>query len=556
MKPEEIFTSKGYDMVVAVRLDAINRQLLKLGDFGAIDYTLYIEADVDADDNWVYSLKSRPQEIILDPTTGRPKKPTLIGEYRPFFEATPGNSRTIMLSVVFRSGQLWAPGASGNTKAPVDISRWTFHMEVRVDFVELQAGAKGIRTRVLQKRLEEFTSRGFTVSQLFCDFQSVDLLGTSASVTTSTDTAASVTTMFKNCLIDGYLAELKKNPDRNPYTLGYFAKPAPQSTVDLAVPDSLNPIGNTFNVYYDADYPHESTLNFILNTKDSALPAGTHPFPDSFDERWIPVNSVCDGKMAYSFRAFMETMVLEQFYEDYSESMHRQISEGGIEIGPSRTYAEAKQKTISGYHFDVQNQHSGINNENRYVTHFDASWSTTPTGFSVKIEGFLHWYKEKTKYVTDLLGRTKRARAWMGCDMTWDTNIDISLKTDDAGKPTLGIFMHPLRKLTNRTWKDQNGVAADFSSIGAILGPLIDIGSIFSLFVDDGWFTSGLLALSLVKLPKKLVVRDIPLDTALQQISQVAATAIFLPAGDVFRYKSLEVSGGGVMSMLVDYKPE
>ncbi|RDL36334.1 uncharacterized protein BP5553_05686 [Venustampulla echinocandica] len=114
MKPEAIFTDKGYDMAVAVRLDAINRQLLKLGDFGAIDYTLYIEADVDADDNWVYSLKSRPQEILLDPTTGRPKKPTLIGEYRPFFEATPGNSRTIMLSVVFRSGQIWAPGASGS----------------------------------------------------------------------------------------------------------------------------------------------------------------------------------------------------------------------------------------------------------------------------------------------------------------------------------------------------------------------------------------------------------------------------------------------------------
>jgi hypothetical protein len=39
MKPEAIFTEKGYDMVVAVRLDAINRQLLKLSDFGAINYT-------------------------------------------------------------------------------------------------------------------------------------------------------------------------------------------------------------------------------------------------------------------------------------------------------------------------------------------------------------------------------------------------------------------------------------------------------------------------------------------------------------------------------------
>ena len=517
---------------------------------------MFIEADIDADDNFVYSLKTRPQEILLDPKTGRPKIPTLIGEYRPLFEATPGNSRTIMLSVHFRSGQIWAPGASGNTKAPENIAGWSFHMEVRVDFTELQNEVKGIRTRVLEKRLNEFTSRGFAVSQLFCDFQSVDLLGTGASVKTTSDTAASVTTMFKNCLIDGYLAELKKNPERNPYTLGYVATPPPLSAIDVGVPDSLNPIGNTFNVYYDADYPQNSTLNFILNTKDSALPLGSHPFPDSFDERWISVNSVCDGKMAYSFRALIETMVLEKFYEDYSQSMHKQISDGQVEIGPSKTYEEAKQKApLSRYYFDVHNQHEGINNENRYVTNFEASWSNTPSGFSVKIQGFIYWYKEKTKYVPDLLGRSKRARAWVGCKTNWHTSIDVNLQSNGTERPVLDIVVHPITVDSNEPIKGQNGVAKDYSSFGEILGNLLDLGGIFSLFTNK-WFISGLLALNLVKLPKKLVVGNIQLDVALKNISDVAASTIFLPAGDVFHYRNLEVSGGGVTSMLVDYKQE
>ena len=42
MKLDEIFSSRGYDMVVAVTIDAINRQLQKLGDSGVISDTSVI----------------------------------------------------------------------------------------------------------------------------------------------------------------------------------------------------------------------------------------------------------------------------------------------------------------------------------------------------------------------------------------------------------------------------------------------------------------------------------------------------------------------------------
>ena len=83
---------------------------------------------------------------------------------------------------------------------------------------------------------------------------------------------------------------------------------------DVAVPDSLRPVGCCFSVFYDQTNPNISTVNFLLNTRDcqGSLGGGIHSSPTPiFTKNWISPNDECDGKMIYSSFSFLEKQVIE-----------------------------------------------------------------------------------------------------------------------------------------------------------------------------------------------------------------------------------------------------
>ena len=508
---------------------------------------------VDQDDNWLPMVRKSFEDVKKDEITGIPFNPTLFGTYRPHFFAI-ASGPNIQLGVVFSAGQLWDRSlGTGLMKPGVDITGWTFNMPIRVDFAEFSTTPKGAASKVVQDRLERFSSEGFAVSQLFCDLQSVDLLGTSSTINTGSNTNGSVKKMFRAFMLDGYLDFIQNHPETNPYIFGYVAKVPTGSAAsqDINVPDSLRPVGNTFNVFFDSNDLSRSTLNFILSTADSLIPAGTHPSTDIFDENWISPTEVCDGKMIYSFRAFMETLVLKEFYETYMSSMHRQISEGGIIIGRSNSYEQARKPGT--YHFDVHNE---ISTEDQYVSSFDVSWNNTTIGFSIDITGSIYWYKEKHKNVV-IATKPEKARAWVGCTTNWTTTINISLGVDALSNPVLEMPAPQLQVTSSKPFKDANGVAKTLSRWEDMLGTLLDVGGILFIFDPAQWLAAGLLSLSLIKFPSKVTAAGVQLDLTLESLPKTAATTICLAAGDVFEYQNVRViPETGATSMLVTYKPE
>jgi hypothetical protein len=175
-----------------------------------------------------------------------------------------------------------------------------------VGFAEIRNENNDLTPEVVRKHLEDFTSRGFLVSSIFCDLQNIDILGTFAAVaTTNADVKPVYKTMFAALLAE-WLVHVKANAASNPYILGYLPHYPSASDPDADVPDSLKPVGNTFNVFFDKATPPRSTLNFIINIKDSALPHGTHPPTDIFDTSWLSAGDIADGKMAFSYRSFAE----------------------------------------------------------------------------------------------------------------------------------------------------------------------------------------------------------------------------------------------------------
>jgi hypothetical protein len=197
------------------------------------------------------------------------------------------------------------------------------------------------------------------------------------------------------------------------------------------------PVGTTFNVFFDPAVQTRSTLNFILNTKSSALPHGSHPPTDIFDSSWLSPTDICDGKMTYSFRSFVETLVLRTFYDTYATSIREQISAGGIELSAFKVYDEAKKPTDTGYYFDLYDVQG--DSLNQCKTYFDVSFSTTSQGISIDIAGYIYWYKEKKKHVT-LFGKSETARAWAGGEMNWTANIPVTLEGNGNGPPGVEVL--------------------------------------------------------------------------------------------------------------------
>ncbi|KAL5587101.1 hypothetical protein FOVSG1_012237 [Fusarium oxysporum f. sp. vasinfectum] len=517
MKPHEIFTTKDYDIVVAVTLDAINKGLRKLAEADEKFHTMIIEMAFDEEGDRIGKLYDDWEKVPKNPSNNIPVNTTIRGTYIPTFTVTE-SGWAVQLGVEFTSGSAWFRDIfSGNIRPAQDITGWKWSIPIRVGFAEIRNESEaGLVPDVVRNQLEHFTSQGFLISRIFCDLQNIDLLSTAVAPVATTDPKVQVKDVYKimfSTLLTDWLQDVKKNSARNPYILGYVPSYPSSGDPDVDVPDSLKPIGNTFNVFFDPASQPRSTLNFILNTKSSALKPGSQPPTDIFDSSWLSPTDICDGKMSFSFRSLVETLVLRTFYDTYVTSIHQQISGGGIELGVFRLYNEAKNSTGKGYHFDIYDMQSDPLNQCK--TYFDVSFSTTSQGISIDITGFISWYKEKKKHVT-VFGKSETARAWAGGEMTWKASIPINLHENDSGSPTLEVLNTSLDPTAIRTWHDANGVAKSLDKISDLLGNIIEVGGLLTLFNQSDWLLLGVFGLNFLKFPNLPTVTGIPLNLALQ----------------------------------------
>ncbi|EHK15351.1 uncharacterized protein TRIVIDRAFT_64734 [Trichoderma virens Gv29-8] len=507
MKPYEIFTIREYDMVVAVTFDAINRGLRKLAEADTKFHTLIIEMTFDDQGDRVGKLHDKWDTVPTNPANGLPVNTTLRGEYIPTVTVSE-SGWVVQLGVEFTSGSVWFRDVfSGNIRPAQNLAGWKWSIPIKVGFAEIR---NENRTRlipdVVKNHLEHFTSQGFLISSIFCDLQNIDLLSTVPAVAT-TDPNVTIKdvykTMFSTLLAD-WLGHVKQNAAINPYILGYVPSYPTSSDPDADVPDSLKPVGNTFNVFFDPAEQPRSTLNFIINTKSSSIRPGTQPPTDIFDSSWLSPTDICDGKMSFSFRSFVETLVLRTFYDTYAAGIHEQISSGGIDLGAFKTYDEAKTPTDTGYHFDVYDAQGDPLNQCK--TNFDVSFSKSSQGISIDIAGYLYWYKEKKKHVT-VAGKSEVARAWAGGEMSWKATIPITLQDGDSDTPKFEVAKPILVPTPIRTWHDQNGVSKSLGQIEHLIGDLIKVGGILTLFSSSDWLLLGVFGLNLVKLPSLPTVK-------------------------------------------------
>jgi hypothetical protein len=515
---------------------------------------MIIEMTFDNDGDRIAKVHSSFEQVGKDPVTGLPNNTVIFGTYRPTLSVKEGGN-SVFLGVEFTGGGVYFRDLhSGNIRPKQDIKGWKWSIPIRVSFAQIiNESPDGIVPQVVRDHLEHFSSDGFAITRLFCDLQSVDLLGVvGGETTTDSSVKPAYQDMFKDFL-EGWIAYIKENKDTNPYILGYVLQPPPMSPdVDRDVPDSLKPVGNTFNIFYDQPSPLRSTLNYVINTKTSNLPAGSHNISDVFDSNWLSPDEICDGKLIYSFRAMLESLVLRSLYKTYSESVHEQISAGGISIGTFNTYDKAITRTANGASFDIYN--TANNETDQCVTSFDVGWRTTPEGVALEVNGVLNWYKENRKTVQDLIGRNHLARAWAGSESTWRTTISLKLD-DNATKPSIQVEASKIENTGGRTWADKNGIADDYNLVGELFKVLVGGGSLLSLFKENGWFVIGTFALSLIKLPKMKTVSGITLDLALEKLSKSLSATIILPAGQTFSFKHMAVRPeSGAVSMLVDYR--
>ncbi|UKZ77124.1 hypothetical protein TrVFT333_004842 [Trichoderma virens FT-333] len=441
MKPYEIFTIREYDMVVAVTFDAINRDLRKLAEANNKFHTLIIEMTFDDEGDQVGKLHDTWDTVPTNP-------PTACNE----------SGWAVQLGVEFTSGSVWFRDVlSGNMRPAQNLAGWKWSILIKVGFAEIRNEKRELIPDVVKNQLEHFTSQGFLISSIFCDLQNIDLLGTGPTVAT-TDPKVTIKGPYKimfSTLLMNWIEHVKQNAAINPYILGYVRSYPTSSDPDTNVPDSLKPVGNTFNVFFDSAEQPRSTLNFIINTKNSSIR------PD-----------ICDGKMSFSFRSFVETLVLRTFYDTYAAGIHEQISSGGIDLGAFKTYDEAKTPTDTGYHFDVYDAQGDPLNQCK--TNFDVSFSKSSQGISIDIAGYLYWYKEKKKHVT-VAGKSEVARAWAGGEMSWKATIPITLQDGDSDTPKFEVAKPILVSTPIRTWHDQNGVSKSLGQIEHLIGDLIKL---------------------------------------------------------------------------------
>ncbi|KAJ5676526.1 uncharacterized protein N7477_002159 [Penicillium maclennaniae] len=514
MKVNDVFTSAGYDMVVAVTQKSINDQLNHLAnpDIGTIKTTLVIEmgADPNNADQWLPVVHEDWTSVPRD-TNGLPVNPSMNAVYHPTIEIDKSGT-VVNLVLSFKSGNLYTRSLrTGNMQKGVDMTKWAAPAE-------------------MIQQLNNFLDNQFSVSQLFVNFESTNLLRFDPSVTSVGNSGPQAMEMF-TYFMSSYLGAIQANSNANPYILGYAVTQTPQTVnpADAQISDSMKPVGCTFTLYKDDD-PNKSTVNFILNTKLSGGKngPGKHSTPGNFDYNPIATTEQCDGKMIYSSFCLLESVILKNFYQTYADQTHSLVKDH-LTLSSNNDYDYDKAKIIKK---DANGNQIGLSYKVYYTSgtdddfqnSFDVHWSPTSTGVLIDLLGSIHIKKTNN---TDV-GAGNTATSWVSMDQTWSSTITLDCTIDSAtNKPTIKASTPVITITSSNNDNYQNGWAKFLGGLGIVLGGLLDAitAGKFNLenTFSDNWGAH---------------VDGIPqVNVTMDHLFDATHNSFMLPAGDVFYFK-------------------
>lgn len=298
------------------------------------------------------------------------------------------------------------------------------------------------------------------------------------------------------------------------------------NVADMGVPDSLKPIGNTFNVYKDP-LPGKSTVNFILNTfrQPHTDKAGQHDTPGNFSTNWIDPSEKCQAKLIYSCGAFLEDLILKPFYTKYTSTFHEKIKEQ-IDIKDAKSYLVARVIDIKRPRFISYAVHDEDQGDDQYHNGFNVAWTPLPGTNGVSLTWNGSWRFRKYRSVN--LGLT-HANAWGQASGSWNTTMNIEVALNDQGRPILKASEAHVHVQPIQTDHWENDAAKATSILGDIFGGFLDL---FTKLFGGPDFTNMLQNVLGGKSPDVQAV-----DISNIQLGKSISAAFLLPAGDVFDFK-------------------
>ncbi|KAJ6113507.1 hypothetical protein N7523_006824 [Penicillium sp. IBT 18751x] len=548
MKVNDVFTSAGYDMVVAVTQKSINDQLNHLAnpDIGTIKTTLVIEmgADPNNEEQWLPVVHEDWTSVPRD-TNGLPVNPSMNAVYHPTIEIDKSGT-VVNLVLSFKSGELYTRSLrTGNMQKGVDMTKWVFGIAVDLDFAGIERDKGKAAPAEVIAQLNNFLDNQFSVSQLFVNFESTNLLRFDPSVTSVGNSGPQAMEMF-TYFMSSYLGAIQANSNANPYILGYAVTQTPQTLnpADAQISDSMKPVGCTFTLYKDDD-PNKSTVNFILNTKLSGGKngPGMHSTPGNFDYNPIATTEQCDGKMIYSSFCLLESVILKNFYQTYADQTHSLVKDH-LTLSSNNDYDTAKiiKKDANGNQTGLSYKvyyTSGTDDD--FQNSFDVHWSPTSTGVLIDLLGSIHIKKTNN---TDV-GAGNTATSWVSMDQNWSSTITLDCTIDSAtNKPTIKASTPVITITSSNNDQYQNGWAKFLGGLGIVLGGLLDAitAGKFNLenTFSDNWGAH---------------VDGIPqVNVTMDHLFDATHNSFMLPAGDIFYFKNIALSSEGMTEMELTYK--
>ena len=388
MRNIEVFND--YDMVVSVTQRAINDQLTQLAKLNVIPSQLIVAREV-VDGKFVYTQLETSDQIPHD-DKGIPTVECIAGPIKPQISIAESGTNVSFL-INFLSGKAYFRDLDDPTFGlkEFDMTGWVYAVNITLDLKAVEMDDINKKIKVpdnIKNQLHDFMSNDFTVSHLFLDFNSVNLVRFDPLKTRTTGLCDPGQDLFIEFMVR-YLNFLINN--NNPYILGYSVTAGQNTRVppDQNVPDSIKPVGTTFTMYHDPSHPDLSNLNFVLATK--AGHGRISGSPGNFDTNWITPQEQCDAKMIYSHSVLLEKFVLEPVFNQISNGVYQQIR-NSVDVAPGNSYQAARSASGNGYNFSIANENS---EDNRYVNNFSVVVQNSSNQIALNFKGNLFVYKEK-----------------------------------------------------------------------------------------------------------------------------------------------------------------
>ncbi|KAI1464011.1 uncharacterized protein F4812DRAFT_468178 [Daldinia caldariorum] len=508
MKNSDVFTSSGYDTVVSVTQKSVNDQLMHLADpdIGIIKTSFILSVKYDEPtDKFVSKFYDKYEDVPKDPS-GKPLDSLINANYMPKILIEESGTE-IFLILHFDRGSAWRPRMGGFGLTQWDMAGWEYGIGISLDLAGIgrsNIGAKMPVPQIVIDRLTKFVSEGFSVAQLFVNFESTELVN----------------------FDPNHTKYFKDHPKENPLILGYtISDQKRQPPHDENVPPCLKPIGQTFSIYFDSSDHDRSTINFVLNTEggEKRLDVGNHPTPGNFDYNWIQPQDQCDGKMIYSSFSLYESLILRLFYESFSTKFAQRFRNTFLKILPAPSYKDAKSGVGANVSFQIAKVEAG---DDQYTNKYSVNaLNTSDPSIQIRFSGEISFKKTARKALVCL------AEAWASSKTEWSAEITLIKAKDKDGKVTIQVSASDPVFSGYKPSSGQNECAAFWKDVAFWVGTILDaLKSIFTFGLSNDNFFK--------KLFMELLTPDIgslPGPTAfVGSLDSNINSTFMLPAGQVF----------------------